>query len=110
MRHGARFLPSLFVCVAMLVFARSAFAATDIVSIDQKSSENGLKGCHHPGFPIQICDSGSYRLDSNLTVSAFDTDAIQIFADNVTLDLNGFAISGPWVQGGTHGFGTGVYS
>src|SRR6266542_5221831 len=110
MRHRANFAVGLLLCTAPLVVVPSAFAATDIVAIDQKLSENGLKGCHHSGFPIQICDSGSYRLDSNLILSAYDTDAIQISADNVTLDLNGFTISGPWVPGGTHFFGTGVYS
>jgi hypothetical protein len=108
--HRTTFAVALLLCPAVLAVVPSAFAATDIVSIDQKSSENGLKGCHHSGFPIQICDSGSYRLDSNLIVSAYDTDAVQISADNVTLDLNGFTVSGPWVQGSTHFFGTGVYS
>jgi hypothetical protein len=41
--------------------------------------------------PITITNSGSYYLTTNLTVSS--GDAIVIDANNVTLDLNGFAIS-----------------
>jgi hypothetical protein len=45
------------------------------------------------GFPYQITRPGSYRLADNLTAPP-DTDAIQIQTDHVTLDLNGFTISG----------------
>jgi hypothetical protein len=110
MRPRARFAVGLSVCAGLLAFVPSAFANEAIVSIDQTSSEHGLKGCPHAGFPIQICSSGSYELDSDLVVSAHNTDALQIFADNVTLNLNGFTISGPWVAGDGFPFGTGVYS
>jgi hypothetical protein len=62
------------------------------------------------GFPYRITQSGSYKLSSNIIVSGFDTDAIQIFADNVTLDLNGFSITGPWFAASGHVNGTGIYS
>jgi hypothetical protein len=48
-----------------------------------------------PGFPVTISQSGSYRLAGNLTVPDLFTTAIEITADNVTLDLNGFSIIGP---------------
>jgi hypothetical protein len=51
------------------------------------------------GFPFVISQPGSYRLTGNLTVDQ-NTTAIQIGADNVTLDLNGFAIIGPTVCSG----------
>src|SRR5262245_50235252 len=50
------------------------------------------------GTPIIICGTGtattthSYILTSNLTAST--TDAIDITGDNVTLDLNGYTVSG----------------
>lgn len=54
------------------------------------------------GFPVTITEPGSYRLASNLDVSALsDPDVIQIQASNVTLDLNGFAIIGPVTCSGT---------
>lgn len=49
------------------------------------------------GFPYTINQPGSYRLSSNLTVPDQNTNAINITADNVTLDLNGFSIIGPVV-------------
>jgi hypothetical protein len=49
-----------------------------------------------PGFPVTISQPGSYRLAGNLTVPDLNTTAIQITADFVTLDLNGFSIAGPF--------------
>jgi hypothetical protein len=46
---------------------------------------------------VTISQSGSYRLSGNLTVSDLNTTAVQITADFVTLDLNGFSIVGPAV-------------
>lgn len=51
-----------------------------------------------PGFPVTISRAGSYRLATNLTVSDPTKRAIHITADYVTLDLNGFAIEGPYWQ------------
>ena len=48
-----------------------------------------------PGFPVTISQPGSYKLSGNLTVPDANTTAIDITASFVTLDLNGFAISGP---------------
>jgi hypothetical protein len=45
------------------------------------------------GFPYKITQPGSYKLSGNLVVPA-NTDGIDVTADNVTLDLNGFNISG----------------
>jgi hypothetical protein len=46
------------------------------------------------GYPYQIKEAGSYRLSGNLVVSS-GANAIHITVSNVTLDLNGFTISGP---------------
>lgn len=48
-------------------------------------------------FPITITQPGSYQLSGNLTVPDVDTTAIEIASDNVTIDLNGFSIIGPFV-------------
>ena len=53
-------------------------------------------------FPIVIDQSGSYVLTSNLQVST-NFNCIQISADNVTLDLNGFALVGPGSGSAGHG-------
>lgn len=51
-------------------------------------------------FPLVINAPGSYRLKKNFTVPNENTTAISITADNVTLDLNGYAITGPTVCSG----------
>lgn len=47
-----------------------------------------------PAFPIQITQSGSYKLAGNLSVPA-GMNGIVISAPDVTLDLGGFTIQGP---------------
>jgi hypothetical protein len=51
-----------------------------------------------PGFPITISQSGSYVLTSNLDLAGegnpLATTAIEVTTDWVTIDLNGFSISG----------------
>ncbi len=69
--------------------------------IDQnKALAGNVTPADSPGFPVTISQPGSYILSSNLTVPDEKTTAIQITADNVTLDLNGFTIQGPTVCGG----------
>lgn len=92
---GRRMRRSWGVAAAML-FALPAFAIDGVTLIDQnKALAGNVTPDDGPGFPVTISQPGSYRLSSNLTVPSGDTSAIQIAADNVTLDLNGFAILGP---------------
>src|SRR5215469_17235968 len=53
-----------------------------------------------PGFPVTITAQGSYKLSGNLIVPDANTTAIDITADPVTIDLNGFSIVGPVVCSG----------
>lgn len=87
----------------LLALAPVALAVDGTVLINQSTITNGLPNCPTGGsFPVIICQSGSYRLSGNLTVPDANTTAIQITADNVSLDLNGFSIIGPVVcSGGT---------
>src|SRR5579871_4440425 len=82
-------------CLFLFSFAPAAHAVDGVILINQSTSVNGLPGCPHSGFPILICQSGSYRLSGNLSITTPDTSGILVSADNVTLDLNGFAITGP---------------
>ncbi len=84
-------------CAATLVsVCQFAEAAEGPVLIDQKAAMKGnVTPLDTPGFPVTITHPGSYRLSGNLTVTDPSTTAIQITADDVTLDLNGFTISGP---------------
>ncbi len=47
------------------------------------------------GLPVTITQSGSYQLTSNIVSGSNTINVIEINADNVTLDLNGFSIIGP---------------
>ena len=70
-------------------------AAGQVPITQAKALSGGISGaCDAPGFPITICAPGSYKLDGDLNVPA-NTDGIDIAVPNVTIDLNGFAISGP---------------
>lgn len=84
----------LLACGLLLGFAIPAFAGDGVIEINQaKVLANG-------GFPYQITQPGSYRLTSNLNVTASGVDAIAAMSNGVTIDLNGFSITGP---GGTSG-------
>jgi hypothetical protein len=67
-----------------------------VTLIDQRAALAGkVTVGDTPGFPVTISQPGSYKLSGNLVVSDAGTTAIDITADNVTLDLNGFAVMGP---------------
>lgn len=83
----------LYCCTAVLL-SISAFAVDGVVLINQNTVIAAGE------FPCHITQPGSYRLTGNLVVTSANIAAdgkaaIVIDADNVTLDLNGFAISGP---------------
>jgi hypothetical protein len=81
--------------VLLLTFLGLPLLAAGQVSITQaKALSGGISGaCDTAGFPITICASGSYVLQSDIVVPA-NTDGIDIAVPNVTIDLNGFTISG----------------
>jgi hypothetical protein len=54
------------------------------------------------GFPVWINEPGSYRLTSDL-VPPPGVDGINIFADDVTIDLNGFGVLGSGEVGSNDG-------
>jgi hypothetical protein len=88
-----RQLPMIALALAagILVMAGSAMAQTKI------TKPGG-------GFPYKITKSGSYFLAENLAVTGKKGTAIVVKADNVTINLNGFTISGL----GTGSTGTGI--
>jgi hypothetical protein len=97
MNHMLRVMSDLLIMSALLGSV-PAFALDGVVLIDQNHALAGnITPGDAPGFPVTISQSGSYRLSGNLTVPGLNTTAIQITADFVTLDLNGFSIIGPAV-------------
>jgi len=73
---------------AALLFSAPAFAIDGQVLINQATVLAA------GGFPYQIHQPGSYKLSGNLAVPA-GVDGVDIYVSNVTIDLNGFTISGP---------------
>jgi len=84
---------------AMLAFAAAAGAVDGTIEINQAKVLAGS------GFPFTISTANtSYRLTGSLTVPA-STSGINVTANNVTIDMNGFSIAGP---GSTSGAVNGV--
>jgi hypothetical protein len=90
---------------------RPVHAVDGVFEIKQaRAKAGGVTPGDMPFFPVTIDRSASYRLTSNLDVTdasarpegtaAENTSAIQVNADNVTIDLNGFTIKGPTVCSG----------
>jgi hypothetical protein len=96
---------SLLAALLIVGLASSAHAVDGVVLIDQnRALAGGVTPGDAPGFPISINTPGIYKLGSNLVVPNENTTAIMVNVDNVTIDLNGFAILGPNVcfADGTH--------
>src|SRR5271167_4775801 len=77
-----------FAAAAMLALAVPAGAVDGTIEINQ------AKVTAAGGFPYVISGRGCYRLTGNLAVPA-STNAINVTAPSVTIDLNGFSINGP---------------
>lgn len=87
---------TLFAAPIIIALAQALIAADGLTLIDQRAAMSGkVTAQDSPGFPVTISQSGSFRLTGNLQVPDAATTAIEITADDVTLDLNGFTISGP---------------
>jgi hypothetical protein len=77
------------------LFAAPVFAGDGVVEINQACVAAGCFAGDAAGLPVTIMQPGSYRLTSNLAVPDANTNAIEIHADAVSVDLGGFAIRGP---------------
>lgn len=90
----------------LLLAATPALAVDGVVELNATcATASGCAPGDAAGFPIEISRSGSYRLTSNLDVRAqpasVDVTVIRIRANDVTLDLNGFALIGGVICTGT---------
>jgi hypothetical protein len=115
--HPKSFLQGLAVSIILVGLTAPAHAVDGVKLINQSVATNGTaSAADDPGFPVTLSRAGSYRLSGNLTVPDANTTAIEITADDVTLDLNGFAILGPTVCSGfpvscsPTGTGAGVFA
>jgi hypothetical protein len=75
-----------------LVLASPAWSVDGVLEINQTCAVNtGCFSGDSGGFPVTITNPGSYLLTGDL-VAGNNQDGIQVSADGVTLDLNGFRI------------------
>ena len=100
-------LPAAIVIASGLTFATEAGAVDGVILITQAKA---LKGNVTPGdaagFPVKLTLSGSYRLAGNLTPPS-GKDGIVVAAPDITIDLNGFKMSGG-PAGGTNNARDGI--
>jgi len=90
------YLQSRWMAGALLFAGLSCnlYAVDGVILIDQNRALAGnVTPGDAPGFPVTISQPGSYRLQGTLRVPV-DTTAIEIASDDVTIDLNGFAMFG----------------
>jgi hypothetical protein len=84
-------------CLPLLGVA--ARASDGVLEISQACAEAPGTGCFpgdSPGFPVTITQPGSYRLTGNLVVPS-GTSGLRVAADGISIDLNGFAVNGPFI-------------
>src|ERR1700686_3824069 len=94
-------MKTLLSLTVLAALACPVYAVDGVVLINQSSALAGnVTPGDAPGFPVTISVSGSYKLTGNLTVPDANTTGIQITADFVSIDLNGFSIIGPVVCSG----------
>lgn len=94
-------LASVISVAFALLVSPLASASDGVIEINQaRMAEGGITSGDTPGFPITISQPGSYRLTSNLSrflsfipIGSVQSHMIDVVADDVTIDLNGFRIS-----------------
>ncbi len=100
-------LAAVLLFPAFLTLVTSALATDGVLEINQTCAvQTGCFAGDPAGLPVTITSPGSYRLTSNLDVSVAasppGTTAIEIAANDVSIDLAGFVINGT-TQCGTFG-------
>lgn len=90
---GRRRHAALAACLAL---ATPVQAVDGVLEINQTCAvQTGCFAGDTAGFPVTIGQAGSYRLTGNLEVPSTTADGIEVLAEGVTLDLNGFRLEGP---------------
>lgn len=76
-----------------LLSATGALASDGVIEINAAAAAaGGITPGDAPGYPVTISRGGSYRLTGDLTSSSRAVVLVDITADRVTLDLNGFTV------------------
>lgn len=79
----------------LLAVSNIVSAVDGVIEINQAAvDQGGITTGDTAGFPATLSEAGSYRLTGNLTLSDENTTGIDVSADDVSIDLNGFSIIG----------------
>lgn len=86
----------LLLALLLLAIAPVAQAAGGVTEINQaRAIAGGVTVSDTAGFPVTLTGQASYVLTSDLVVSDPNVSAIDVAGNEITLDLNGFALIGP---------------
>jgi len=87
-----------FALVAALLCAADAARAGDgRIEISQTCAvQTGCEPGDAPGFPVRVTSNKSYVLTSDLDVPTQGVSAIDALGSDITIDLNGFSITGTY--------------
>jgi hypothetical protein len=91
--HNRLSAAAMLLAAAIVAFPAPALAAGEIIITQAKALAGNVTPGDAPGFPVKLSVPGSYVLGSNLNVPVSQT-AIQIFVDDVTIDLSGYRLFG----------------
>ena len=90
-----RVLMAMAFAAGLLLLHGPADAVDGVIEINQaRALKGGVTPGDEPGFPITISQPGSYRLTSDILVPSTANGIELVAVDDVTIDLNGFSISG----------------
>jgi hypothetical protein len=82
--------------------AGAAFGSDGVIEINAaRAAAGNVTPGDLPGLPVTISLAGSYRLTSNLVQPDAATRILAVTANNVSIDLGGFELSGPFNCPGT---------
>jgi hypothetical protein len=99
-------IPLWFAFLVCALASVPASAGDGVIEINAAAAQRGgVTTGDTPGFPVTLSKSGSYRLTGDLVSSSKAVSLIDITADGVSLDLNGFTV-GACLGGGVCGTGT----
>jgi len=77
----------------LLQLGGTALADGPVIITQAKALAGNVTPHEAPGFPVSITAPGSYRLGSDLDVTA-ERNGILVTSANVSIDLDGFALNG----------------
>lgn len=95
MKHALGCAILLAMCSSSGVMAQGNLTPPGPPARDMKTLQQVEPRIPISGVPFHITSPGSYYLASNLTCTVTNDHGIEVSANHVTIDLNGFTLAGP---------------